>query len=122
MKMFVDDIRKAPKGWLEIRTITSAIRILSTMDVEVIALDHDIQHWKGSGDLILPTVECTEDFTAVAWAITLMPKERHPKEVMVHSANPEAFSRIKGILGSFEIKVTRVFYTPKGDDIELVPV
>lgn len=42
MKLWVDDIRKEPEGWVRARSVTEAIRILDTMDVEEVSLDHDI--------------------------------------------------------------------------------
>lgn len=43
IKLFVDDLRECPKGWVPARTVTEAIRILATRDVDEISLDHDIQ-------------------------------------------------------------------------------
>lgn len=43
VQLFVDDHRACPKGWIPARTVTEAIRILATMDVDVVSLDHDIQ-------------------------------------------------------------------------------
>ena len=42
MKLFVDDVRACPDGWVLARTVTQAIRILSTQDVTEVSLDHDI--------------------------------------------------------------------------------
>lgn len=42
IKLWVDDIRKAPEGWHHAKTVTEAIRVLDTMEVEEVSLDHDI--------------------------------------------------------------------------------
>jgi hypothetical protein len=45
IKLYIDDIRNAPDdSWIVVRTITGAIRVLATMAVDVISLDHDISH------------------------------------------------------------------------------
>ena len=107
MNAFIDDLRKEPKGWMHFKTITSFIKALATMDFEVISLDHDIRHWHTADPKLF---KCEENFTAVAWAITLMPKERLPKEVWVHSSNIEAYPKVRDLLTPFGIKVKRAYY------------
>lgn len=34
IRLFVDDIRREPEGWVRARTVTEAIRLLATQDVE----------------------------------------------------------------------------------------
>ncbi len=41
MRLFVDDVRAAPHGWVTVRTAEDAIRMLATFDVEEVSLDHD---------------------------------------------------------------------------------
>ena len=42
MKLFVDDVRACPNGWVLARTVTEAIRLIDTQVVEEVSLDHDI--------------------------------------------------------------------------------
>jgi hypothetical protein len=45
-KLYIDDLRNSPDdSWIVVRTLTGAIRVLATMDVDVISLDHDISHY-----------------------------------------------------------------------------
>lgn len=67
IKLFVDDIRKCPKGWTGARTVTEAIRILSTEDVTEVSLDHDIQCDIKMG---IPHAS-SETFEAVAWFVKI---------------------------------------------------
>ena len=41
MKLYLDDIREAPKGWTLIRTAEDCIKFLETNVVSIISLDHD---------------------------------------------------------------------------------
>jgi hypothetical protein len=91
MKLFVDDIREPYKDWHVARTITEAIRILATMPVEVVSLDHDIQQ-SISGDRDFET------FEPVARYIALMPDESLP-HVWFHTGNPEGGQKMAKILG-----------------------
>jgi hypothetical protein len=42
MRLWVDDLRVAPEGWVWVKTIGAAIRILRTGKVIELALDHDL--------------------------------------------------------------------------------
>ena len=42
IKLWVDDIRTEPEGWQRARSVTEAIRILDTMEVSEVSIDHDI--------------------------------------------------------------------------------
>jgi len=42
IKLYVDDIRQAPEGWVLVETVTEAIRLIDTMTVTEISVDHDI--------------------------------------------------------------------------------
>ena len=101
IKLYVDDIRPCPDGWVLARTITEAIRILALQDVSVCSLDHDICHAILPGDdhgsNIYQPVCCPETYEAVAWYISLMPKERRPK-VKFHTANPAGRAKMQKIL------------------------
>ena len=107
MKLFVDDIRKCPEGWHLARTVTEAIRVLSTIEAEEVSLDHDIacylvdghQHTSG------------ETFEPVARYLATMKKEwerENPDvdsglgwdmKVTFHTSNYEAGRKMADILG-----------------------
>lgn len=42
MKVFLDDVRSAPKGWRIVRQPMDAIKLLKTNKVTEISLDHDL--------------------------------------------------------------------------------
>jgi len=42
MKIYLDDIRKAPLGWVHVYWPDEAIALLKTGDVTEISLDHDL--------------------------------------------------------------------------------
>lgn len=120
VKLFVDDYRSVPdNSWHLAKTITEAIRILSgPLPVEVISLDHDIllrhdriddfsyavlQAAKKWGYAI--TTEKSEriamsdeTFASVARYIALLPKERLPKVVYIHTANSHGARDMANIL------------------------
>lgn len=91
MKLFVDDLRTCPEGWHVARTVSEAIRVLATMPVEVVSIDHDIA-FQGRHGIELET------FEGVAWYVAAMCVDDRPKQVVIHTGNPMAASRMAGIL------------------------
>ena len=92
IKLFVDDVRVPPKEWQLARTITEAIRVLATVEVSEVSLDHDICYQNMDTGRVPD-----ETFEAVARYIVLMPKEKRPT-VKFHTANPVGEKKLKEIL------------------------
>lgn len=93
MKLFVDDIRRQWEGWHRARTVTEAIRILATMPVEIVSLDHDIACYLVSGH----EHSSEETFEPVARYIALMGGDA--PFVQFHTGNPEGGQKMARIIG-----------------------
>lgn len=92
MKLFIDDIRAPWTGWHRARTISEAIRILATMPVEIISLDHDIANGCSCGR----EWSSGETFEPIARYIALM----NPRPVVqFHTANITGGQRMADIIG-----------------------
>lgn len=117
--LFVDDIRPAPEGWQLARTVTEAIRILDTQDVEEVSLDHDISHDVKVGDIHRP-YPCGETFEPVARFmaalatieqldgdndIGLMQKDGPIPKMFIHTANPAGAQKMADILKAAGLSV-----------------
>lgn len=94
MKLFVDDLRKAPDGWELARTNTDAIQFLATGEVDEISLDHDILH--KIADHITGYYIGAETFKPVAYYLSLMLVK--PK-ISFHTANITAGEVMAKIIG-----------------------
>lgn len=59
MKLWVDDIRKAPDGWIKTKSAWAAIEILSSGVVVELSLDHDLGNELevGTGYKVLTWIE-----------------------------------------------------------------
>jgi len=80
MKIYLDDIRKAPLGWVHVYWPDEAIALLKTGDVTEISLDHDLgDDNKGTGYDVLLWIE-----NAVVMDRFIAPK------ISVHSSNTSA--------------------------------
>jgi hypothetical protein len=42
VRVWLDDVRKAPEGWVHVKTPEEAIDLLRSGEVEEISLDHDL--------------------------------------------------------------------------------
>ena len=80
MKIFLDDEREAPEGWVHVRWPDEAIELLKIGNVTDVSLDHDLgDDERGTGyDVILwiEEVVATRGF--------------NPPNIRVHSANSSA--------------------------------
>jgi hypothetical protein len=97
MKIFLDDKRQPPEGWLLVRWPQEAIELLMTNTVEEISLDHDLgDDTHGTGyDVVLWIEE------AVAT------REFVPPKILVHSDNPPARARMEAGIRN----ITRLSHT-----------
>lgn len=105
MKLFVDDVRQAPDGWMVVRTIDEAKLQLSRDDIEAVSLDHDMgacptceAEGKSVGDMLTPETtyahwcpHASDGYGLVMWMIE---NHRLPKEIRVHSMNPVGKARM----------------------------
>lgn len=100
MKLFIDDFRPAPIGWMRAKTVTEAISMIANSPerIEVVSLDHDIE---GS----------QETFMAVAYYLAyVMDVEKTCGEnvpaVNLHTGNPVAMDAMRRIFTDHRIPVT----------------
>lgn len=109
MKLYIDDIRPAPDGWQQARTVTDAIRFIEQFGLEVdeISIDHDISYAVEVAGTQRP-FPSPENFTAVARYIYVYYRERHipdcalvPPKITIHTANPVGAKELEAILKEF---------------------
>ena len=52
MKVYLDDVRQAPEGWVRTYTVAETIELLKTGEVVELSLDHDLapEHYAGQLD------------------------------------------------------------------------
>lgn len=108
-KLFVDDMREIPAGWIGARTVSEAIAVLACLPISHVSLDHDIifpRHGVG-----LYQALSMETFKGVAHYIAAMPEDKRPV-IRVHTANAGAAMTLCSILG-VEFNEAYEFYTPE---------
>ena len=90
MKIWLDDIREPPDNtWIVCRRASSCIILLDMLDcrVDLLSLDHDL------GDDVAGT-----GYDVLVWLEQRLfnhPKNRVPKIIRVHSANPVGAARMQ---------------------------
>lgn len=81
MKLWIDDLRVPPSGWVWAKTSSQAIDFLDTNSVQVVSFDHDLGIVNGQEDTTRPVaLWMCEKFFTHTW-------EGELPEVYVHSAN-----------------------------------
>ena len=85
MKVYLDDARDAPAGWIRVRWPRVAIELLKTGQVTDLSLDHDLgDDERGSGyDVVLWIEEAVATGSFV------------PPRMVVHSANAPARAKME---------------------------
>jgi len=96
VKVYLDDERKAPEGWQQVRWPNEAIRLLETGAVKEISLDHDLgDDDRGTGyDVILWIEEA------------VISRGFKPPKIRVHSANSSARQKMEQGIESIERHTT----------------
>ena len=85
MKIFLDDIRKPPNGWIQVYWPDEMINLLKTGFVEEISLDHYLGDDKrGTGYDVLLWIENA-----------IVMKNFEPPKIKIHSANISARRRME---------------------------
>lgn len=124
MKLFVDDIRDAPPGWVLARTISEAINLLRrygvgdfrTEGITHVSLDHDI-----SIPVIVDGIQrpypSSETFRVVAYymqeCMTGTNPSLNPEMVVTtHSSNPDGRREIVSIFKQIGVKCEETPYPP----------
>lgn len=80
VKVWLDDIRPAPAGWIRVYWPEQAIALLATGDVEEISLDHDL------GDF--GKVPERTGYDVILWIERMVFTENFmPPIILVHTAN-----------------------------------
>lgn len=107
MKLWLDDVRLPPEGWVWCKTAVEAIEVLATGEVEEASLDHDLGcceactqctglhgysngcihncHWTG--------------YTVVKW---MAENNVWPETIWVHSANPVGAANMQAVIDRYK--------------------
>jgi len=108
-RLFIDDMREIPPGWLGCRTVSEAIAVLAVLPISEVSLDHDIIAARSNGSLYQALSQ--ETFKGVAYYIAAMPKDQQPK-ISIHTANVGAAQSMCDIL-KVPFNETYQHYTPE---------
>ena len=89
-RMWLDDTRPAPDGWVHVRSANEAIRLLQATTVTEASLDHDLGDYRDDGG---------DGYKVVDW---MAEHDKWPTcGVRVHSANPVGRVRIQGVIDRY---------------------
>ena len=90
MKIFLDDERSCPAGWIRTRFPSVVIHLLENYGVDEISLDHDLgdDEYIGTGYDVLLWIE-EKVFTDINYV---------PPKISVHTANPSAYIKMEQAL------------------------
>jgi hypothetical protein len=104
MKVYLDDLRSTPEGWVRAYTAWEAIELLKTGKVEEISLDYTLgdDNVVGTGHDVIKWIE-----EAVA-----IGEFNPPKNIIVHSSNPSGSARMEAGIKSIQRFIAKRKPTP----------
>jgi hypothetical protein len=97
VKVWLDDVRDPPDGWIHVRTPDDAIDLLGSGEVEEISLDHDL-------GLTTPEAERT-GYDVLLWLeaeVATGTWHFEVPKIQVHSANPVGRRRMEQAIASIQ--------------------
>lgn len=94
MKLYVDDVRDAPDGWVLARTVEEAKRLLATGEVISVSLDHDMGACKECSDASINYRWCPHVEDGYALVMWMIENNHVPPLVSIHSMNPVGRQRM----------------------------
>lgn len=92
MKIWLDDMREAPPGWVRVHTVEELIGIFSINNTEQISLDHDL----GDG------LQTGYDFLRWLEAQAYINNWKKIPEIKIHSANPVGMRNMRSAINGIE--------------------
>lgn len=91
MKIYLDDERIAPDGWIQARWPDEVIELLKTGAVTDLSLDHDLgDDQRGTGYDVLLWIE-----------EAVITRGFNPPKISIHTANPSARARMLAAIRAF---------------------
>ena len=97
MRVYLDDERPTPDGWVRVYWPDEAVALLETGDVVEISLDHDLgDDERGTGYDVLLWIEEAVALRGFA-----------PPSMFVHSANSSARQKMESAIATIERLATR---------------
>ena len=96
MKLYVDDIRIAPEGWVQAWNVKQALKFLSAEEVTHLSLDHDL------GD-----ADDNTGYDIMKWIELRVYMENFPlPEITFHTANPTGHANMQAALDAIKRRQT----------------
>ena len=94
MKVWLDDRRPEPAGWVRCYTPEQVIELLQTRSVTELSLDHDLGLLDGSRE--------RTGYDVLLWIEQHAAQGYAPPRIHVHSANPVAHQRMLAAIEAIE--------------------
>lgn len=93
MKLYLDDIRKAPNGYIQVYSVNQAIKMIEKAEnnndiIEILDLDHDLGDFSNDGGDAIKLLDCLVERN------TLYP-------IKLHTANPVGRANMQRMINKF---------------------
>jgi hypothetical protein len=103
IKVFLDDERPVPPGWIHARWPEDVIELLKNGDVDEISLDHDLADTLMEGQGYCPSVKERTGYDVLLWIEEQVILHNFiPPKISIHTSNPSARQKMEAAKESIE--------------------
>lgn len=119
IKLWHDDVRPAPHGWVWVQNNNDAKLILANVEVDEISMDHDLGAVPyGEAGIMARGWDEDNGYLLAQW---MCQKGCVPPKVTVHSWNPVGAEKMVGLLEQYAKAVREMSVFPKEIVVQRVP-
>lgn len=108
VKLWHDDVRPAPKGWVWAQNNADAMAILKTGEVTEISMDHDLGGDPRNGIFVAGNSQDGSGLDLVQWMVETI---NVPETITIHSWNPDGARRMARVFNDAGYSVTVAPYS-----------
>lgn len=108
MKIFLDDRRDAPNGWVLVRWPEEVIKYLKTGNVTEISLDHDLEDPLVHGQGYCSSHKERTGYDVLLWIEEKVISGFVPPIIHIHTSNPSARIKMEVAVENINRLISRV--------------
>lgn len=104
IRLYLDDKRETPEGWVRAYTASACVQILKTQEVDELSLDHDLGHCTSCEGCqgFRSTCGCPCHFTGLTVVTFMMLNDVWPRtKPVVHSQNPVGAATMRAYIDRY---------------------
>lgn len=102
IKVFLDDARITPEGWVRAYSAEEALHLLLSQEVEWLSLDYDLDLVPVEQEGLIVEAKVNPDAKNGTWLVReMIERNRWPLHLCIHSMNPTGVKEMQALIDAF---------------------